>query len=278
MNKKPYYSLSFLLLLVVPLLLLVILIVPLFSLGSIGPSEQPSEPPSGTKKPGAGTRPLALVYRGPAGCDGCSEAAAALLASSKWNFDVEYVGPNEKLQLSAEVLKTATVYAQPGGDDDLDKTYAIMRRDAPLIRNFVKSGGRYLGFCMGGYLAGASPGFKLLPGDTDEYTSSRNASVKSTDDTTVKVYWRDQPRTIYFQDGPYFTLKPNATDVTVLARYTNGKIAALVAPYGKGMVGVVGPHPEATNGWFQEYHLTVPDGLSLDLGHDLIDTAMNGGQ
>jgi hypothetical protein len=30
--------------------------------------------------------------------------------------------------------------------------------------------------------------------------------------------------------------------VIVLATYTNGEIAALVAPYGKGKVGVSGPH------------------------------------
>lgn len=276
MNKKRYYSLKYLLLLVVPLLLLVMVVVPFFSLGRTGPSEPlPSETPSMGKKPGGGTRPLALVYRGPAGCDGCSEAVAALLTSSKWNFDVQYVGPNEKLQLSAQVLKTAAVYAQPGGSDDLDQAYSDMQSDAPLIRDFVNAGGRYLGFCMGGYLAGASPGFKLLPGDTNAYTSSHKATVRTSDDTTVKVYWRDQLRTMYFQDGPYFIVKRSATDVTVLARYQNGKIAALVAPYGKGFVGVVGPHPEATPDWFAAYGLVATGGLSLDLGHDLIDTVMN---
>jgi len=39
--------------------------------------------------------PLALVYRGPSGCDdGCSEAAAAMLRSSRYHFKVRYVGPN----------------------------------------------------------------------------------------------------------------------------------------------------------------------------------------
>src|SRR2546422_38461 len=47
------------------------------------------------------TRPLALVYRGPGGCPGCSEAVAELLHSSHWRFDVQYVGPHEQLKLSA---------------------------------------------------------------------------------------------------------------------------------------------------------------------------------
>ncbi|TMC13877.1 MAG: hypothetical protein E6J34_24320 [Chloroflexi bacterium] len=200
------------------------------------------------------------------------------MASSKWHFEVNFVGPKEKLRLSAQLLQTATVYTQPGGDDDLDEAYAIMRSDAPLIRHFVNSGGRYLGFCMGGYLAGASPGFKLLPGDTDSYVSSHQATVTTTDDTTIQVYWRDQLRTVYFQDGPHFLIERHAPDVTVLARYTNGKIAALVAPFGQGIVGVVGPHPEATADWYRAYHLTAPDGLTLDLGHDLIDTVMTAGR
>ncbi len=61
------------------------------------------------------TRPAALVYRGPAGCPGCSEAVAALLQRSKWRFDVTYVGPNETLQLSAATLQSAALFAQPGG-------------------------------------------------------------------------------------------------------------------------------------------------------------------
>ncbi len=60
----------------------------------------------------------------------------------------------------------------------------------------------------------------------------------------------------------------------VLATYTNGKIAALVAPYGKGKVGVSGPHPEATAEWYEASHLVNPEGMHADLGYDLIDTLM----
>ncbi|MBV9229999.1 MAG: hypothetical protein JOZ18_11850 [Chloroflexi bacterium] len=253
MYQRPYY----------PRALLLLLVVPLFALSGIGPVNSVS----------VASRPLALVYRGPAGCPRCSAAVASMLESSKWNFNVEFVGPNESLHLSAALLKTATLYAQPGGNGDLNTAYDIMRSDAPLIRDFVKSGGRYLGFCMGGYLAGATPGFKLLPGDTNEYTISKGAIVKTTVDTTIKLSWRGQPRTVYFQDGPYFIINRHA-NVTVLARYTNGLIAALVTPYGAGKVGVVGPHPEATDEWYIAHHLAVPASLNLDLAYDLVDTTM----
>jgi glutamine amidotransferase-like uncharacterized protein len=219
-------------------------------------------------------RPIALIYRGPAGCAGCSEAAAALLQSSKWGFDVRYVGPNESLQLSDQTLKMATLYVQPGGDGTVEEAFAYLQDSAPAIRDFIASGGRYLGLCMGGYLAGSDPGFNIIPGDTDEFITTRQASVKTEADTVTPILWRNRQRYMYFQDGPYFILSQGASGVDTLATYTNGKIAALVSPYEKGKVGVVGPHPEATASWYNDYHLTDPDGLDTDLGRDLVDTLM----
>ncbi|HTK09267.1 MAG TPA: BPL-N domain-containing protein [Ktedonobacteraceae bacterium] len=219
-------------------------------------------------------RPLALVYRGPAGCPGCSEAVVTLLQNSQWRFEVHYVGPHERLHLSAATLKMATLYAQPGGNGTVKEAFALLQANASSIRKFVKAGGRYLGSCMGAYLAGSDPGFHLLPGDTDQFIASPRASVTSEEDTIVQVTWRDQTRFLYFQDGPYFILHRGTKNVTVLATYTNGKIAALVAPYGKGKVGVVGPHPEATAAWYEAYQLVDPDGPDADLGYDLLDTLM----
>jgi hypothetical protein len=60
----------------------------------------------------------------------------------------------------------------------------------------------------------------------------------------------------------------------VLATYGNGLPAAVIAPFGAGAVGVVGPHPEATPDWFSDVGLTVPDDLRADLTQDLIDRVM----
>lgn len=221
-----------------------------------------------------GIRPLALVYRGPAACEECSEAAASLLQNSRWSFEVQYVGPDESLKLQAATLKLAVLYVQPGGDGSLSKAYRHLKIYAHAIRHYVASGGRYLGICMGGYLAGATPGFHLLPGDTDAFITSQGASVRTSRDTLVQVKWRNQWHSMYFQDGPFFKIKSKAPGVMVLARYTNGKIAALVVPYGKGKVGVVGPHPEADTSWYVDSGLAAPESLDFKLGHDLIDSLM----
>lgn len=231
----------------------------------------PMSMPGGAGVPPA-RQPTALVYRGPATVPGCPEAVAKLLAASRWDFQIQYAGPHERVALTPEALAGTTLYAQPGGGT-LSRAYKHMRWHRSAIRDFVRSGGCYLGFCLGGYLAGATPGFALLPGDTDQYIASPQATVDTEDDALVQVSWRGTPRTLFFQDGPHFVLSGGAP-VTVLATYPNNTIAAVVAGFGEGRVGVVGPHPEATADWFTDAGLRTPKRLGLDLGLDLVDTAM----
>jgi glutamine amidotransferase-like uncharacterized protein len=218
-----------------------------------------------------------VVFRddsGPAGCSGCADAVAALLSGSKWGFTVKFVGPKETEQLSASALKGALLYAQPGGNGSVDQAFTEMQSFATTITSYVSGGGRYIGFCEGGYLAGRTPGFDLLPGDANEFVGSTGADVPNTNDTVVDTLWRGAKHYMYFQDGPYFVLDPGAS-VTVLGAYaSNGAIAALVASYGSGKVAVVGPHPEADTSWYAAYGLTNPDGVSPALGDDLIDELM----
>jgi glutamine amidotransferase-like uncharacterized protein len=219
------------------------------------------------------TQPIALIYRGSAVCDGCSESVAVLL---QHKYQIVYAGPKEKVDVTATTLSTAALYVQPGGGD-LDKSWPHVRGYASPIRTYVKNGGRYLGICLGGYLAGTEPGFDLLPGSgqTDQYITSKGAVVTSEINTVVPLLWRGKLRHVYFQDGTRFDLDSKAASTEILATYTNGKIAAAVQHVGKGRVGMVGPHPEADKDWFSMYKLTNPDGkMSFDLFYDLVDTLM----
>ena len=217
---------------------------------------------------------LALVYRGPASTKGCPEAVAAALRRSRWELDVRFVGPGEELRLEPEVLARARLYAQPGGGG-LRHAYRRMKRSAGAIQGFVRSGGGYLGFCLGGYLAGETPGFGLLPGDADRFISSPGAHPDHAGDSLLTLTWRGRRRRLFFQDGPWFDLDPARGTAEVLATYDNGLPAAVVTPFGAGAVGVVGPHPEATPDWFSDSGLPVPADLSTDLSQDLIDRVMN---
>ncbi|OMQ14916.1 hypothetical protein A7K94_0213145 [Modestobacter sp. VKM Ac-2676] len=149
---------------------------------------------------------------------------------------------------------------------------------APAVRDYVAGGGRYLGFCLGGYLAGETPGFGLLPGDTDQFIASPGARPSHTRDTVATVIWDGRRRQVFFQDGAWFDLDPTRGPAEVLATYENGLPAAVVAPFGAGAVGVVGPHPEATPDWFTDCGLPVPADLGADLTQDLLDRVMRLGQ
>jgi Biotin-protein ligase, N terminal len=222
------------------------------------------------------TRPLAVVYSddwtGPA--DGDDTAAmAAMLTATSWNFEILRAGPRGTMSVREALARPdVRVYAQPGADGDDEAAFRRQKRDKAAIRTYVAEGGRYLGICMGGFLA--EPGFfNVFPGRVDEYYSSKGASVTTDDPAVIPVLWRGQRRPMYFQDGGYMVPKRKATGVTVLARYTNGSIAALVASYGRGKVGLCGPHPEAPEDWYREANL-VYVGSNQDLGEDLVDTLM----
>lgn len=207
-------------------------------------------------------RPKALVYRGPAACDGCPESVKHLLETSVSNFKVTYVGPEEKVDMTRETLRGVDVFAQPGGGN-ISETWPHMKPYKNLIRDFVSGGGRYMGFCLGAYLAGR-PGYDILPGrsNTDEECIQQGAQVKNRKNTMIQVDWEfttgaDAGKTEklwqFFQDGAVIDLKGDAETANgarVIARYSSNRdVAASITPYGKGWVGVVGPHPEATKDW-----------------------------
>lgn len=224
-----------------------------------------------TKKP----RPLALVYRGPVSCKGCSEAVVRLLKSAKQNFRVAYVGPKERRKLTAANLRKAALYVQLGGDTSVAKADKLLGKKAKrAIYRYVRNGGRYVGICQGAYLAGSMPGMGLLsPGNTDQYIRTKGALTKSARDTVLPVRWGSKRYSMYFQDGPYFTTG-GATGVKVLARYTNNKVAALSKRVGHGRIAVIGPHPEAPSSWYKAIGKKDHSKRGRVLGTRLINAAM----
>ncbi len=222
-------------------------------------------------------RPLALVYRGPAGCEGCSEAAAKMLRTSRYRFTIRYIGPNETLKLVPTSFTDASLYVQPGGDPSVAKADKLLGLPAQqVIKDYVAGGGRYLGICQGAYLAGTDPGMGMLsPGNSGQYIATKGASTKSARDTVIPIKWGKRKIYMFFQDGAYI-IPSRVPGEKILARYTNGKVAALTKPFGSGRIGVIGPHPEAPTKWYRLAVLTEkdPDGLDARFGHKLINSIM----
>lgn len=214
--------------------------------------------------------PLALIYNGPQGCNDCAPTIATLLQNAPRPFRTRYVGPGTGNPLTAELLATASLYVQPGGGQDLESSWADLSGSADDLRAWIRDGGSYLGLCFGAYLAGTDPGFDLLSTPVQGYTDTPGASVTDERDAVIDVTYRGHERHMYFQDGPAFAVEP-PTDANVLATYSNGYAAVMVVPYGKGMVGISGPHPEADQSWYENAELVNPDGIQPDIAYDLIE-------
>lgn len=204
-------------------------------------------------------KPVALLFHGSGGCKDCPEAAARLLDG----FTVIDVGPGASKRfpsLTQDLLDGADLWIQPGDDgdvDDVDKDFS--KAEHKMLNRWVEQGGRYLGICMGAYLAGTKPGFKFLDYSVDSYVGK--GGVKNTKATLVDVDWRGTKRKVYYQDGPYFKGEG-------IARYKSGKAAAVLFPFGKGKVALVGVHTEAPRSWDKK----APDNLAL--GVELVKELM----
>ncbi|KAF4994615.1 hypothetical protein FGRMN_5660 [Fusarium graminum] len=232
----------------------------------------------------ANGRPKAVVYRGPASSPGCPESLGKLLESSPSNFQVTYAGPNEPVDV-IEALKDATVYAH-GGGPNWSKAYRSTKKYQKAIRSFVDDGGHYLGVCLGAYLAGPTNGYGLLPEgvETDREIEQTNAQVDVEDDTLIQVDWTftngqtDSNRLLYFQDGVVIKGLDQGSPGRIVGRYSgDGNVAASITPYGKGWVGLVGPHPEADSTWYEDAEINNPEGIKFDIGHDFVEAVVNSG-
>jgi hypothetical protein len=224
----------------------------------------------------------AMIYRGTSGCEGCSESVQVLLESAYPDINVTFAGPDEDVQINAEILRQVDIFVQPGGPGtyrsafpiqashfseltasflDLEQAWEEAEPYAADMRDFVARGGWYLGFCLGAFLAGPDTGFGLIPeGDKAAREIERpNAQVDDMEDTVIQVDWTfstgkkqgttERERWLYFQDGAAFILSDHSP-TTVLARYSqNGDVASTLNAFGQGWVANVGPHPEADQSW-----------------------------
>jgi len=209
----------------------------------------------------AETQPLALVYAGPGVCDGCETSLAATIHQS--GFRVQLIRAGE---ISSEILSKASIFAVPGGEEEADVKNALFPGEAERIRDFVNRGGSYLGVCLGAYLAAnwmsdreSQHGLQLFDGEIRNHSPTKEARMED-------VTWQGHHRWLYFQDGPEFSLSASSTNPTdIWAYYKTGAIAALQTKFGTGRVGLIGPHLEADQTWWDEDHLVDPDGLDGDL-------------
>jgi glutamine amidotransferase-like uncharacterized protein len=241
--------------------------------------------------------PVALIYKGMGSCSkeqgdagksgyGCSEASAD--AAKLAGFTPKYVSGEELNKLSTgaqveSVFKNAKVWIQPGGI----ATTAMEHMSDRLIKevqNFVRSGGGYVGFCAGAFTALTTigenhvKGFGFYLGEADDYEYTPIDPRNNIDYQFERINWKETSRNgssyryVYFEGGANFEKFDHKTN-EVMAKFENGKVAAIRTHYGKGGVYLAGPHPEAPAIWSEEDKIHDPDGSDLDIAANMIKWA-----
>lgn len=189
------------------------------------------------------------VYRGAAGCEGCSEMVVKALNGIAMPLSISYIGENEKQKLNAQNLRQFDLYIQPGGGQDIPASYeALGDEGVQAVRDFVRSGKGFLGLCMGAYLAD-SQWLGLITSPLRSEAGRPGSRIADEGDYTIPVNWNHRQETFYYQDGPFLVGNKQQDGFTPLAFYRNGDVAIARYVYGKGRVVLSGPHPEADDSW-----------------------------
>lgn len=189
------------------------------------------------------------LYRGQAGCSGCSEMVYKSLMKTGLPLDITYVGEAEKLKVNEQTLRRFDIYVQPGGGQDIPASYeALSDEGAEAVRNFVKSGKGFIGLCMGAYLAGKD-WIGLVDTSMESEVGRPGSRAYDQGDYTLQIDWNNKREPFYYQDGPYMENGDPSDGFKAIAYYENGDIAMARYKYGKGTVLLSGPHPEADETW-----------------------------
>jgi len=133
----------------------------------------------------------------------------------------------------------------PGGLGDSDSFDYLMKINGQPIRNFVASGGHYLGICMGAYWADTDYLGLLNNVRVKQYIKHPTACTRRPHAKHMPVTWNGNNINMYFYDGCTF----DGYKFDVVARYSNYAPMAIV----QDRIGLIGCHPEAEQHWYDDY-------------------------
>jgi glutamine amidotransferase-like uncharacterized protein len=151
-----------------------------------------------------------------------------------------------KHELEDDFFDDVDIVAVPGGIGDSDAFEYLMRINGQRIRNFVASGGRYLGVCMGAYWADTDYLGLLDNVRVIQYIRSPGTDTRRPHAKEMPVDWNGKATSMYFYDGCTYT---GLGRYHTVASYPNGDPMAII----QDRIGLIGCHPEANWNWYDSY-------------------------
>jgi len=172
----------------------------------------------------------------------------------------------DETDITPEFLSQFDLIVFPGGIGDADRFSDVFHwKKAAAVNEYVRSGGKYLGICMGAYWAG-SHYFDIISGiDAVQYIRQPDALVKRSYGTVVNCEWNKEEEVMYFYDGCTFT--GNMTGIEVVGRYADVHKHPMAII--QGNVGLIGTHPEAQDYWYDTWSY-MPDSYHEGVHYKLL--------
>ncbi|MCX5685532.1 MAG: BPL-N domain-containing protein [Planctomycetota bacterium] len=176
---------------------------------------------------------------------------------------VRWIGAAE---IDANVLGQFDVLIMPGGGGHAEAN-GLGKEGVESIRRFVGGGGGYIGICAGAYLAttGYAWSLGIINARMVDYNRGKDTvKIQLSDEGRRLLGDRSGPLDVLYANGPVvgpaekkdlpplevlatFLSAPSKCDHTPKAEMV-GTPAIVAAPYQKGRVVIISPHPEATPG------------------------------
>lgn len=238
---------------------------------SATPAGSPASTPTGTATPTPApvdsNGKVALVYADNGVCpEDCAEASAEVARLAGLTPKLVKGNSLSDSSTPADVdafFKNAVVWIEPGGYAR-QSWEGMSKKLQTSLKEFVRTGGGYVGFCAGAFMATAqiggtgATGLGIFPGKTYPYSGS----------TIVNLTWEGKAQPMYWEGGPYFYNYDSTVEVTAL--YKNGSVAAARTQYGMGRVYLSGPHPEAPGWWSGQGASSSVSGPTQQIAADMV--------
>ena len=151
-------------------------------------------------------------------------------------------------ELEADFFDDVDAVCFPGGIGDADSFDYLFQYNGNSIKRFVRSGGKYLGICMGAYWAG--PNYFNLTDKIDavQYITRPGTDTRRPHAKAQRVLWKGEEERMFFYDGCAL-VGEGILDSKIYSLYPNGDPMAVI----QGNIGIIGCHPESEPHWYNSY-------------------------
>lgn len=224
-------------------------------------------PVTANSNPRLEQRNIAIYQQEPIAAKDC---AAAIKKVLKLKYSNVFIITHD--QCTKDTLDELDCIVFPGGEKDVDNFDVLVKDKSRLIRSYVGKGGRYLGICMGAYIAGRMYFNILGQTSAEQYVVDPTSEISTAKETIAQICIAGKIYDTYFYDGPVFEkyLRKNH----ILATYKNKKAACVIKPFRQGKVMCIGPHLESEKNWYADkahWHQGAQYKLLLDMVAKLLE-------